>query len=150
MIEHVRGNLLEADAEALVNAVNCVGIMGKGIALQFKHTYPDVFLRYQTACRAGQVIIGQMFVVECKGAGNPSYIINFPTKRDWRNASRLEDIQVGLVDLVATINRLRLRSIAIPALGCGNGGLDWSVVRPLIEAALSTLPDVHVRLYGPA
>jgi O-acetyl-ADP-ribose deacetylase (regulator of RNase III) len=149
MIEIVYGNLLDADAEALVNAVNCVGVMGKGIALQFKRAYPDVFLRYQAACRAGQVVIGQMFVVERKGAGNPGYIVHFPTKRDWRNASRLEDIQAGLVDLVTTIQHLNIRSIATPALGCGNGGLDWSVVRPCIETSLSMVPDVHVWLYAP-
>ena len=149
MIEHVTGDLLEADVEALVNAVNCVGVMGKGIALQFKQRYSGNFRRYAAACRAGEVIIGQMFIVEINADVRPHTIINFPTKRHWRDQSRLDDVQAGLVDLIAVVQRLQIHSIAVPPLGCGNGGLDWAIVRPLIEHAFVGLPAVNVQLYEP-
>jgi O-acetyl-ADP-ribose deacetylase (regulator of RNase III) len=149
MIEHTEGNLLLADAEALVNTVNTVGHMGKGIALQFKQAFPENFRAYERACKAKQVQPGRMFIVETGRMVNPKYIINFPTKRDWRGKSKLEDIESGLRTLVDDIKRLDIRSIAVPPLGCGNGGLDWSVVRPMIEAAFAPLPDVLVLLYAP-
>jgi O-acetyl-ADP-ribose deacetylase (regulator of RNase III) len=150
MIISANGDLLAAEADALVNAVNCVGVMGKGIALRFKQAYPVNFQRYAAACKASAVVIGSMFVVEASAATQPHTIINFPTKRHWRDASHLADIQAGLVDLVAVVRRLRLPSIAVPALGCGNGGLDWAEVRPLVEVAFVTLPEIRVLLYAPA
>ncbi|MBV9387482.1 MAG: macro domain-containing protein [Chroococcidiopsidaceae cyanobacterium CP_BM_ER_R8_30] len=149
MIELRQGNLLETDAEALVNTVNCVGVMGKGIALQFKQAFPDNFRHYERACRDREVQPGKMFTVSTGKLLNPRYIINFPTKRHWRGKSRLEDIQSGLLALIAEIKRLDIHSIGIPPLGCGNGGLEWSQVRPLIESAFAELPDVQVLLFTP-
>lgn len=151
MIELANGNLLAAPAEALVNTVNTAGVMGRGIALQFKQAYPGMFRAYEAACRASEVTIGKMHVFDRGGlAGGPRWIINFPTKRHWRGGSRIADVEAGLVDLIATVQRLGIRSIAIPPLGCGNGGLDWRDVRPRIEAAFASLPDVRVLLYPPA
>jgi O-acetyl-ADP-ribose deacetylase (regulator of RNase III) len=149
MIENARGNLLQADAEALVNTVNTVGFMGKGIALQFKQAYPENFSAYAQAVRRGEVRPGRMLVVPTGFVTNPRYIINFPTKRHWRERSRLEDIESGLRALAVEIQRLGIRSIAIPPLGCGNGGLDWSDVEPRIMKALQDVPEVRVLLYGP-
>lgn len=143
------GNLLEADVEALVNTVNTVGVMGKGIALQFRQTFPDNFTAYAAACKQGRVEPGAMFVTETGALTHPRYIINFPTKRDWRAKSKMEDIEAGLSALVAVVRERGIRSIAVPPLGCGNGGLKWSEVRPKIEAAFAELPDVRVLLYGP-
>lgn len=148
MIELKQGNLLEENAEALVNTVNCVGVMGKGIALQFKQAYPDVFKAYKKACDAKGVQPGQMFIVET-GQLFPRYIINFPTKRHWRGKSRIEDIDTGLTALVAEVKRLGIRSLAIPPLGCGNGGLDWNQVKTKIIAAFQDLSDVQVVLFEP-
>lgn len=151
MIELASGNLLEAPVEALVNTVNTAGIMGRGIALQFKQAYPAMFRAYEAACKAGQVKLGTMYLFDRGGlAGAPRWIINFPTKGHWRAASRMVDIDAGLKDLVATVCRLGIRSVAIPPLGCGNGGLNWRDVRPRIEAALAELPDLHVLLYPPS
>jgi len=145
-----QGNLLAAPAEALVNTVNTVGIMGRGIALQFKQAYPAMFRDYERACKAGEVTLGKVQVFDLGGlVGGPRWIINFPTKGHWRSDSRMEDIEVGLKDLVATIRKLRIRSIAIPPLGCGNGGLDWNEVRPRIEAALAEVPEVAAWVYSP-
>lgn len=149
MIEGGQGNLLQADAEALVNTVNTVGHMGKGIALQFKQAYPENFKAYAQAVRKGEVQPGRMFVVPTGLLTNPRYIINFPTKRHWRSRSRIEDIEAGLRGLVEEIERLGLRSIAIPPLGCGNGGLDWSDIRPRVIHALEKVPNVHVLLFEP-
>ncbi len=151
MIEKSRGNLLEAPAEALVNTVNTVGVMGKGIALQFRQAYPEMYRAYEKACKDGEVRLGEVQTFDLGGlAGRPRWVINFPTKGHWRAASRLADIETGLVDLVAKIRKLNIRSIAVPPLGCGNGGLDWKVVRPLIENQFADLPDVMVLLYEPA
>jgi O-acetyl-ADP-ribose deacetylase (regulator of RNase III) len=149
MIEEVRGNLLKADVEAIVNTVNCVGFMGKGIALQFKKAFPFNFDAYQRACRRGEVQPGKMFIYETGMMMNPKYIINFPTKRDWRGKSKIEDIDSGLNALIEDVKRLEIRSVAVPPLGCGNGGLDWNVVRPKIIDAFRTLPEIELRLYGP-
>ena len=150
MIETTKGNLLKAPAEALVNTVNTVGVMGKGIALQFRQAFPEMYRAYEKACEQGDVQLGQVHVFDLGGlVGGPRWIINFPTKGDWRSRSRLPDVEAGLVDLVAQVRRLRIRSIAVPPLGCGNGGLDWKVVRPRIEQAFAALPDVHVLLYEP-
>jgi O-acetyl-ADP-ribose deacetylase (regulator of RNase III) len=150
MIELTKGNLLEAPAEALVNTVNTAGIMGKGIALQFKQAYPQMFRDYERACKAGEVQLGTVQVFDLGGlAGGPRWIINFPTKGHWRAGSRMADIETGLNDLVATIKRLHIRSIAVPPLGCGNGGLDWNEVRPRIESAFAGLPEVRVLVFAP-
>lgn len=146
-----QGDLLrQDDVDAIVNTVNCVGVMGKGIALQFKNKWPANYSAYEAACKARQVRPGAMFVFDSGGLIKPNFIINFPTKDHWRGKSRVEFIRDGLVDLVAQIKRLGIRSIAIPPLGCGNGGLEWDEVRPLIEQAFAALPDVEVRLFGPA
>ena len=150
MIEHAQGNLLEAHAEALVNTVNTVGVMGKGVALQFRQAYPEMNRAYERACKEGQVRLGKMQVYDLGGlVGGVRWIINFPTKEHWRSRSHLEDIETGLIDLVSTVRRLRIKSIAIPPLGCGHGGLNWSDVRPRIEAAFGETPDVRVILFAP-
>ncbi|MFY1651882.1 type II toxin-antitoxin system antitoxin DNA ADP-ribosyl glycohydrolase DarG [Solwaraspora sp. WMMB762] len=149
MIEVGHGNLLTADTDALVNTVNTVGVMGKGIALQFKRAYPDNFRSYHAACKRGEVRLGQMFVMDRGVIGPRRYIINFPTKEHWRSASKLDDIRAGLADLVAVVSRHNISSIAIPALGCGNGGLDWAKVRPLIEEACRKMPQVRAVVFAP-
>lgn len=149
MVEITRGNLLTAGAEVLVNSVNCVGYMGKGVALQFKKAFPENFAEYQKACKAGLVRPGKMFVFETGSMLDPRYIINFPTKRHWRGKSRYEDIEAGLRALVSKVMQLGIRSIAVPPLGCGLGGLDWRRVRPMIEVAFARAPDVRVMLFEP-
>ncbi len=149
MITITRGNLLEAEAEALVNTVNCIGYMGKGIALQFKQAFPSNFEAYEKACRQGELNPGHMHVVQTNTLIGPKYIINFPTKRHWRGKSRMEDIVAGLVDLARVIRELEITSIAIPPLGCGLGGLAWEDVRPCIERHLGELSGVRVLLFEP-
>jgi len=122
MIEYASGDILKCEADALVNTVNCVGVMGRGIALQFKNAFPENFRAYETACKLGAVQPGQMFVYETGQLTPPRFIINFPTKRHWRGKSRIEDIEAGLVDLVGVIRDKGIRSIAIPPLGAGLGG----------------------------
>src|ERR1035441_4371826 len=142
MIEFRSGDILKDESEALVNTVNCVGIMGRGIALQFKDAYPDNFKSYAAACKVGEVKPGRMLVFETGRLSPPRYIINFPTKRHWRGKSRIEDIETGLKALVDEIHNRGIRSIAIPPLGSGLGGLDWAAVKPRIEEAVKTLADV--------
>lgn len=149
MIEIKTGDILTADAEALVNTVNCVGIMGRGIALQFRKAFPENFKVYEEACKRKELQPGRMFIFQTGQLTNPHWIINFPTKRHWKGKSQLADIESGLTALVAEIRRLGIRSIAIPPLGCGQGGLDWAEVRPRIEQALKAVPDVRVFLYSP-
>ncbi len=149
MIAYKTGNILAEDAEALVNTVNCVGVMGRGIALQFKKAFPKNYKSYAAACKRNEVQPGRMFVSETRQLMNPRYIINFPTKRHWRGKSRMEDIDAGLVALVEEIRSRNIRSIAIPPLGSGLGGLDWSEVRPRIEAALQTFSDLKVVIFEP-
>ena len=149
MIELAEGDILHADVEAIVNTVNCVGVMGRGIALQFKKAWPDNFKAYATACNKEQVQPGRMFVFDTGQLANPHYIINFPTKRHWRGASRMEDIESGLAALVATIHEKHIQSIAIPPLGSGLGGLNWQQVKPIIETVMSGLTDVRVLIYEP-
>lgn len=149
MIRMTRGDILRADAEAIINTVNCVGVMGRGIALQFKKAWPNNFNAYALACKNKDVQPGRMFIFETGQLANPRYIINFPTKRHWRAASRIEDIESGLVALVDDIQRIGIKSVAIPPLGAGLGGLDWAIVREKIEEAMQPLPDVDVVLYEP-
>lgn len=149
MIEFKTGDILRADAEALVNTVNCVGIMGRGIALQFKNDFPENFKAYEAACAREEVQPGKMFVFETRMLTNPKFIINFPTKRHWRGKSRMEDIDSGLKALVEEIRARGIRSIAIPPLGSGLGGLNWADVRPRIVEALNGLNDLHVIVYEP-
>jgi len=149
MIQYTKGNILRADAEALVNTVNCVGFMGKGIALQFKKAYPENFTEYQKACRAEEVLPGRMHVYSTGRMLNPLYVINFPTKRHYRERSRYEDIESGLRALVAEIRRLGIRSIAVPPLGCGLGGLNWGKVKGMIEQAFAELTNTQVLVFEP-
>ncbi len=149
MIHYHQGNLLDAEAEALVNTVNTVGVMGKGIALMFKERFPDNFRRYAEACKRGEVEIGKMFVTELSGLVGPRWIINFPTKKHWRHPSKMEWIRDGLIDLARVIRAKHIRSIAIPPLGCGNGGLEWSQVRQAIVLALGDLEDVDIIVFTP-
>lgn len=148
MIRFTQGNLLEAKAQALVNTVNTVGIMGKGIALMFKERFSDNFRQYAEACKAGQVQTGKMYVTEPRELAGPRWIVNFPTKQHWRGNSRLEWVTDGLQDLRRFLLENRVESVAIPPLGAGNGGLDWPLVREQIEAALGDL-DVAITVFEP-
>jgi O-acetyl-ADP-ribose deacetylase (regulator of RNase III) len=148
MIEYTSGNILKCEADALVNPVNCIGVMGRGLALKFKNDFPENYRAYEAACRRKAVQPGRMFVFETDKR-MPHCIINFPTKRHWRDKSQLEDIESGLVDLVKVIRDRGIRSIAIPPLGCGLGGLAWNDVRPRIERTLSCLNGVRVLVIEP-
>jgi O-acetyl-ADP-ribose deacetylase (regulator of RNase III) len=149
MLELVEGNLLEAETDALVNTVNTEGVMGKGIALQFKTKFPEMYLAYRSACQNGEVQPGRMHVFQLGEGSQPRLIINFPTKREWRSPSRMEDIESGLNALAQEIRIRAIRSIALPALGCGNGGLGWSEVYPRIRDVLGTLDNVRVLVFPP-
>jgi len=148
VIEYVSGDLLSSRADALVNAVNCVGVMGRGIALQFKRKYPENFSAYEEACKRGEVRPGFVFVYK-NPSDSPRFILNFPTKRHWRDNSRIEDIRLGLADLVRVVKETGIASVAIPPLGSGLGGLSWAAVRPLIETACKELDRVRVFVYEP-
>jgi len=150
MIEYKKGNILAEDVEAIVNTVNCVGIMGRGIALQFKNSFPDNFKAYAAACKAKEVQPGRMFIYETGRLTNPRYIVNFPTKRHWKGKSRMEDVDAGLIALAEEIRARNIRSIAIPPLGSGLGGLDWSSVRPKIEVVLRGIADLKVVVFEPS
>ncbi|MDO4568796.1 MAG: macro domain-containing protein [Planctomycetia bacterium] len=149
MITFCTGDLFKSDAEALVNAVNTDGIMGGGIALQFKIRYPEMYQEYKKLCDEQQLYTGMLYVWPTGSTDGVKYIINFPTKANCANASRLEYIEVGLDALVYTIQDEDIKSIAVPALGCGLGGLDWSEVRPLMERKLEPLKDVNIMIYIP-
>jgi len=150
LIRSGEGSLLRADADALVNTVNTVGVMGKGIALQFKRAYPKMFKDYEAAAKAGEIRLGRVNVWATNQMTGPRFIVNFPTKGHWRARSRLADIEAGLVDLVKVVQELGIKSIAVPPLGCGNGGLEWADVEPRIREAFAATPDVDVILYPPA
>lgn len=149
MVRYVEGDILKAKTDALVNTVNCVGVMGRGIALQFKKAFPGNFKAYAAACKRNEVQPGRMFVYETGQLAGPRYIINFPTKVHWRGKSRLDYIESGLDALIADIRRLGIRSIAIPPLGSGLGGLAWAEVRPLIDRALAEVPELEAVVYEP-
>ncbi len=149
MIESKTGNLLKSDTEALVNTVNCVGVMGKGIALQFKQAFPENYKEYAKACKKNEVTIGKMFIHKTGTMFNPKYIINFPTKKHWKSKSELTYIETGLDDLVKKIKELGIASIAIPPLGAGLGGLDWKEVKDRILKSFQELTHVHIVLFEP-
>ena len=148
MIRFAKGNIFDSGCEALVNPVNCVGVMGKGLALQFKQRFPANFASYAKACRAGELVPGRMHLFDT-ASQLPRCIVNFPTKRHWRDASRLDDVRQGLAALAGVIAARDIRSIAIPPLGCGLGGLAWRDVRQLIDRHLSPLDRVDIVVYGP-
>ena len=149
MIIFQRGDIFLDDAQALVNPVNCVGVMGKGLALQFKKRFPENFDRYARACRLGQVEPGSMMIHEEAEGSSPRYLVNFPTKRHWRDESRLEDIENGIRALAREIQERGIRSVAVPALGSGLGGLDWRDVRREIQRGMEDLEDVRITVYEP-
>ena len=149
MIKYIRGNLLEAEVDVLVNAVNTVGIMGKGIALMFKKRFPKNMYEYTKACKANQVVVGKMFITETDELMGPRWIVNFPTKQHWRFSSQISWIEEGLIDLRNFILNNDVKSIAIPALGAGNGGLDWTLVKSKLEHALGDLDSVNILIYEP-
>ena len=148
MFTYKRGDMLTDDVDALVNTVNCVGVMGRGIALQFKKMFPDNFKQYAEACKRGEVVPGKMFVARTGLLASPRFIINFPTKNHWKEKSRIEYIADGLDDLVAVIEKQGILSLAIPPLGCGLGGLDWGKVSILIEEMLHHL-GIQIDLFMP-
>lgn len=150
MIRYTTGNILDAPAEALVNTVNEVGVMGKGVALMFREAFPDNARAYEAACKSGEVRVGRMFVTENPAMMGPRWIINFPTKRHWRHPSQMDWIRDGLVDLLRVVREHAISSVALPPLGCGNGGLVWEHVRREIEAACAQTPDVEYMVYGPS
>jgi O-acetyl-ADP-ribose deacetylase (regulator of RNase III) len=153
MIEYETGDILKADVQALVNTVNCVGVMGKGIALQFKLKFPENFRAYEKVCNQDDLEPGRLFVFDrgqlFEEDQGPQYIINFPTKTHWRKPSKLEYIEMGMDALVEEVQKRDIESIAIPPLGCGNGGLDWEDVETIIERHMEALPSVRVVLYPP-
>jgi O-acetyl-ADP-ribose deacetylase (regulator of RNase III) len=148
MLSFVTGNIFDNNAQAIVNTVNCVGVMGRGIALQFKKAYPDNYAAYVQACEHGEVLPGRIFVYRLNTLTNPQYIFNFPTKRHWRGASRIEDIVLGLEDLKRIVIEEGILSIAIPPLGAGLGGLDWQLVKATISKALADI-DIEITVYEP-
>lgn len=148
MLKFVKGNLLDAEVEALVNTVNCVGYMGKGIAAQFKGRFPENYRAYHQACKDGRIKPGSIFVFETNFLKSPKFILNFPTKRHWKEKSRIEDIESGLHRLIPLIKKLNIRSIAIPALGCGLGGLSWEKVKSLISSFFIGI-DMDVLIFEP-
>ena len=150
MITYKTGDILTEAAEALVNTVNCVGVMGRGVALQFKRAFPENFKAYAARCKRDEMRPGRVFVFETGAMVPPRYIINFPTKRHWRGKSRLEDIESGLESLAGAIRSRGIRSIAIPPLGSGLGRLHWPSVRRRMEAALGVLDDVEIVIFEPA
>ncbi len=149
MITFKTGDILKADSDALVNPVNCVGVMGRGLALQFKKAWPENFEAYAEACRRGDLQPGRLLVFEVNRLTPPRYIINFPTKRHWRDPSHMEDIESGLSALIEEIRARGIPSVAIPALGAGLGGLAWADVRPRIEHSMEDLQEVSVTVFEP-
>jgi O-acetyl-ADP-ribose deacetylase (regulator of RNase III) len=149
MIKYKQGNIIGENVDAIVNTVNCVGVMGRGLALQYKNKFPDNFKTYAKACKDGEVIIGKMFITQTGQLTNPKYIINFPTKRHWRGKSKIEYIECGLIDLINIIKKYDIKSIAIPPLGSGLGGLDWNIVKNKIENIFSDIKEINIIVYRP-
>lgn len=149
MIRFTTGDIFKSDAEAIVNTVNTVGVMGKGLALQFKRRYPENFSAYSAACKSGEVQVGKMFITENPQLDGPRYLVNFPTKKHWRADSRIEYIRDGLESLKSEVHALGITSIAIPPLGAGNGGLQWEIVKQVITDSLESLEDISVTIFEP-
>jgi len=149
MVQLQRGDILKAKADALVNTVNTVGVMGRGIALQFSKAFPEVFKAYEAACKRGDVRVGEVLSYDLNRFEQPHYVINVPTKKHWRGKSRMEYVESGLRALVEEVKKLGITSVAVPPLGCGLGGLDWADVRPRIEEAFEALPNMEVLLFEP-
>jgi len=149
MIRYARGNLLEAQVEALVNPVNEVGVMGKGLALMFRDAFPESARVYEAACARKEVHVGSVFVTETGALLGPRWIVHFPTKKHWRDPSRIEWVHRGLADLVRVLRERQIRSVAIPPLGCGLGGLAWTAVRGEIESVLAGIPAIDAVIYEP-
>lgn len=149
MIRYRRGDLFADDSEAFVNAVNCEGVMGGGIARQFMTRFPDNTEAYARACAQGEIRLGRVFVFQRAEGSHPRFIVSFPTMQGPGQRCRVGDIESGLADLRASIRGHAMRSIAVPALGCGVGGLAWKDVRPLIAAALEPVADCEVSVYEP-
>lgn len=150
MLEYTQGNLLEADVDALVNTVNEIGVMGKGVALQFREAFPSSSRAYMDAAHHKKIRVGHVFVTRNESLNGPRWIIHFPTKRHWRNPSRMEWIRTGLRDLVRVVQENQIHSIGLPPLGCGNGGLEWQDVKAEIEAAFEDVADTRVVVYEPS
>ncbi|MEI7810815.1 MAG: macro domain-containing protein [Ignavibacteria bacterium] len=150
MIRFVKGNILESETDAIVNTINTMGVMGKGIAIQFKKMYPYNFKLYENAAKTNKLDIGKMFVTETTQITKPRYIINFPTKKHWRNPSKIDYIETGLVNLKEVIKNYSIKSVAIPPLGCGNGGLNWDEVKQIILNNMSGIEDLDVIIYEPS
>ena len=149
MILYKTGDLFTEATEALVNPVNCVGIMGRGLALKFKKRFPSNFHEYAVACQRREITLGRMHVFEIGKQENPRYIVNFPTKHHWKDQSQISDIELGLQDLAKVIRDREIKSIALPALGCGLGGLNWLDVKPLIKNAFGDFEAVDIVVYEP-
>lgn len=145
MVTYVQGNLFESPAQVLTNTVNCVGVMGKGVALEFKNRYPALFQDYKIRCDRGEVKAGAPYLWE----DDQIQVLNFPTKRHWRDNSLLQDIEDGLKYLAHNYDKFSIQSIAMPALGCGNGGLNWDDVKSLIDRYLGQIADLEVYVYEP-
>ena len=152
MIIYEKGDLFKKlnHVEAIINTVNCVGVMGKGIALEFKKRYPENLQMYKSKCFNNELTIGNSFVYEIPKSETTKFIINFPTKKHWRNPSKMEYIDAGLNNLIEIIAKYNMKSIAMPALGCGNGNLDWDLVKPLIEKKLGPLKDLKIIIFEPS
>ncbi|CAP54914.1 type II toxin-antitoxin system antitoxin DNA ADP-ribosyl glycohydrolase DarG [Gluconacetobacter diazotrophicus] len=152
-IEYKSGDMFDEPAEAIVNTVNCVGVMGKGVALEFKRRWPDNFRAYKRLCDAGKLSPGEMFIFQIGDLlqkGDRQFLINFPTKQHWKAKSKIEYVEHGLENFMHQVRELGIKSVVMPPLGCGNGGLDWNEVRPLIEEKLSSLPDVKFIVFAPS
>jgi O-acetyl-ADP-ribose deacetylase (regulator of RNase III) len=145
LITFIQGNLFETNAQVITNAINCVGVMGKGVALEFKRRYPELFTDYKRRCADRSVRVGELYLWEDESV----QILNFPTKKHWKDPSRLEYIETGLRYLVANYAELGIHSIAMPQLGCGNGGLDWKIVMQMMKDHLGLIPDLEVYVYVP-
>lgn len=146
MITYMSANLLESPAQVLTNTVNCVGVMGKGIALEFKKRFPAMFDDYVSRCRRGEVRPGQPYLWE----DDRTQILNFPTKNHWRHPSRLEDVDAGLREIATRYQEWGIATLALPALGCGNGGLKWVDVDALIALHLGSIPTLEVFVFPPS